>query len=186
MKPKHPSAGKPIKITSGPLKDKYFVVIDFLVNQFQGKDIKKIGKAHPNLVRDLHSRKLFDDDAVFGRLYPTMEHTCVHDSELLVVEEPKKKKGKLKLVEGAEDDTDRTSNGDSEDAEPGEPDIDGRSVPSDDDLTEVPSPFKEFPSEDGADGGADSGPAAEHNGPSEPKSKTARGTKSGKGKAKDK
>ncbi len=183
---KHPSAGKPIKITSGPLKDKYFVVIDFLVNQFQGKDIKKIGKAHPDLVRALHSRKLFDERAVFGRLYPTMEYTCVHDSELLIVEEPKKKKGKLKLVEGDDDDTTGTDTGDSETTEPGEPGLDGRSVPSDEALTEVPSPFKEFPSEDGAAGSPDSGPSTEHKGPSEPKPKAARGPKSGKGKAETK
>lgn len=181
MSNKHPSAGKPVQITSGPLKDKYFVVIDFLVNQFQGKDIKKIAKAHPELTRDLEKRKALDDTAVFGRLYPTMEHICVPDAEL---KKPvsKSEKKRLEVLKGGKDDTTGSSEGDNQSTEPGESESDGRSVSGGEEYEEVESPYSEPAESDSSSGSGDSGPETESDVPDKPKAKGGRGT--GKGKSK--
>lgn len=85
---RHTQAGIPVKIQRGPLKGRYFIVSDYLINQYQGKPIEKIAQGSgAELLLPLKRRKLpVDDDAVFGKLYPTMEQTCVHDSELQVAE----------------------------------------------------------------------------------------------------
>lgn len=79
----HPMAGKPMKITTGSMKGTYFIVIDWLVRQFQGKQIEKIHKAHADLTKPVLRRGYeLDDQYVFGRVYPEMRFACVHDSEL--------------------------------------------------------------------------------------------------------
>lgn len=173
---KHPSAGKPVQVTSGPLKDRYFVVIDFLVNQYQGKDIKKIAKAHPELTRDLEKRKALDDTAVFGRLYPTMDYICLPDKELKVIVE-EKPKAKLKAIKGGKDDTAGSTEGDSDTTEPGdsEPGGDeGRSASSDDEMEEVDSPFTKSEESDSSAGGTGEGPSDESDTPDKPKAKSGR------------
>ena len=84
---KHKMAGLPVKITNGPFKDKYFIVIDYMVNQYQGKSIEKIYKSHPLLIKPVKQRMgKLDDQIVFGKLHPGMEFCCMHDTELQVME----------------------------------------------------------------------------------------------------
>ncbi len=79
----HPQRGKPCKITNGPLKGKYFIVIDFLEAQFQGKSIEKIKKTQGHLLQSMINRGFpVDTDVVFGKLYPEMNFAVVHDKEL--------------------------------------------------------------------------------------------------------
>jgi hypothetical protein len=184
---KHEKAGKPMQITKGPLKDKYFVVIDYLKNQFQGKDIKNIHKAHPELTIPCMKRNNLKepcDSFVFGRLYPTMEHFVVLDEEIMAISKSEEKR--LTVLKGGKDDTRTTSAGDNKSSEPGESESDGRSVPSDDEYTEVSSPFKNTPSEAGPEDGGDSGTPEEHQGPSKQKPKAPRGAKPKTTKAKRK
>lgn len=82
---KHQKAGMPVKIANGKLAGKYFVVTDYLVNNFQGKDIAKIAASHPHLVVALKNRGYpVDERIVIGKMYPEMSVQCVHDDELLV------------------------------------------------------------------------------------------------------
>lgn len=80
---KHSRAGMPVQILSGPYKGSYFLVIDYLVNQFQGKSIDKIVKAQANLVSPLIMRGVpVDETTVFGQLYPAMTFMTLPESEL--------------------------------------------------------------------------------------------------------
>ena len=80
---KHKLAGIPVKVASGPFKDKYFIIVDYFVNQYQGKSIVKLLKSQRKLLDPILKRKLpLDDEVVFGRLYPSNEFMCMHDSEL--------------------------------------------------------------------------------------------------------
>lgn len=84
---KHPKAGQPVKIANGPLAGKYYVVHDWLVNQFQGKTIEGIiaNKAMAHHLEKVTARKYpLDANLVWGRLYPTMDWTVTHDDELRV------------------------------------------------------------------------------------------------------
>lgn len=95
---KHPQAGHPVKIAKGPLKDKYYVVHDWLVNQFQGKTIESM-RANSSIARYMEpvARRKFpvDEKLVWGRLYPTMEWCCVHDDELRTDAQPE-----MQVIEG--------------------------------------------------------------------------------------
>lgn len=123
---KHQMAGVPVKIENGPLKDKYFKVIDYLVNQYQGKDIERIAASQAALVTPVVGRgHKLDDRIVFGQLYPSMEFICVHDDELIKTVQPP-----LKVVEGGKDDTRTTSEGDNQTPVAGQPEPDGRAVSS--------------------------------------------------------
>lgn len=80
---KHPLAGKPVKIANGPLKGQYFIIIDWLLAQFQGKRIEKIQKAHPGMFAGLKKRKVpIDGKLIWGKMYPEMNFMMVHDDEL--------------------------------------------------------------------------------------------------------
>ncbi len=82
---KHPKAGLPVKVANGPFKGRYFVVVDYFQNQFQGKDMKKLAVAQAPMLAGVKSRGYpVDGEVVFGRLYPTMEFICLHDKELIV------------------------------------------------------------------------------------------------------
>lgn len=176
---KHPQTGKAIELTAGPNKGKYFVVINYLTTQFQGKDINKIAKAHPNMdgIRDLTNRKLLDADAVYGRLYPSMDFFVVHESDLLVKEEEQPKK-KLKLVKGEQDDTGETtgtdtagdSTGDSEPAG-----SEGRADSADEEMEPVASPYTEPTDSTGPSSGGDSGPKKKPDGDTKSKAKNGTG-----------
>ncbi len=182
---KHLSAGKVVQLTDGPHKDKYFVVIDFLVNQFQGKDIKNIAKAHPDLVRELFARKKLDDKAVFGYMYPSKDHTCVHDDDLKVLSKSDAKR--LEVLKGGKDDTGKSSAGDNQDAEPGKSGgAEGRSVSSGEELTEVESPFTDYPDESESSGSEVGGHTEESNGDDKPKAKGRAKGSGTRGKAKSK
>lgn len=88
----HPLAGKPVKILSGPLKGQYFIIVDWLSNQFQGKDLTKLQKSKPALFNGLKKRGVpIDDKLVWGKLYPEMNFLTVHDSEI---------KSDLKAIDG--------------------------------------------------------------------------------------
>lgn len=101
------------------------MVVDFLKNQFQGKDIANIAKAHPELVGALISRGLpLDDDIVFGKLYPELNFACVHDTELHM-ELP----DNVVPIRGDKDDTRGTSETASADTVAGGTEVEGRSVP---------------------------------------------------------
>lgn len=79
----HPMKGQTREIVEGPLTGKYFQVIDYVVNQFQGKNIERIKKSHWGLFQPVVRRKYpADDKVVIGKLYPTLEIVCVHDDEL--------------------------------------------------------------------------------------------------------
>jgi hypothetical protein len=82
----HPKKGLPVKITAGPLIGQYFVITDYVVNQFQGKDIKKIAERYTNIGFGAMEQRGYpiDEQVVFGRLYPSMQPMVVHDSELKV------------------------------------------------------------------------------------------------------
>ncbi len=86
----HPKAGQRVSIKNGSLKGLYFEVIDFLKAQYQGKEVKKIKADHltAGMVKRGH---VIDDDTVFGRLYPSMAYTCVHDKELKLAVVPEQK-----------------------------------------------------------------------------------------------
>lgn len=101
MQRRHPKAGQPVTIKQGPLKGRTFHVIDYLTTQYQGKDIKKIKADH--LTTAMVNRGMpLDDDTVFGKFHPGMEHACVHDSELKLavvdgVVEKEEKKGVVSI-----------------------------------------------------------------------------------------
>jgi len=77
----HPKKGQPVRIKKGKLKDKTFMVINYMETQYAGKPIHKIKQE--KLFAGLRGRGLpLDSDVVFGKLYPEMEYCCVHDSEL--------------------------------------------------------------------------------------------------------
>lgn len=131
-KPKHAMAGFPVKVEEGTYKGQYFKVIDYLVNQYQGKDMEKIAVSKASLVTPVIGRGYpLDDNIVFGQLYPAMTFMCMHDDELKV----KTAKPPLKIVENEEakeneDDSGTTSTGDNQPSSTGESESDGRSVPS--------------------------------------------------------
>jgi hypothetical protein len=77
---KHPKANQPVTIKNGDLKGRTFIVIDFVTSMHQGKRIEKI--KIPQLARIRNSKLPLDQDVVFGKLYPSMEFICLHDSEL--------------------------------------------------------------------------------------------------------
>ena len=179
---RHPLVGRPVKVTKGPYKDRYVVVVDFLQNQFQGKDVKNIDKGHPNLTREIKKRGLLDDKAVFVRLYPSMEHIVVHDTEIQLVKEEAPKK--LKAIKGGKDDTTGSSDGDNQTTEPGGHESDGRSVSGDEELTEVPSPFRKEDESDRTAGSGDGGTEEESEGHDKPKARSSKSAKNGKAKSK--
>lgn len=123
---KHKMAGLPVKIENGPLKGKYFQVIDYFQNQYQGKSMDKLAKTKHTLLDPVRQRgKPLDEGVVFGMLLPTRAFTCVHDTELQIV------KPELTIVpEGEPDATTGTDTTDSESTQPGKPEPVGRSVPS--------------------------------------------------------
>ncbi len=123
---KHPDAGFPVKVEKGPMKGQYVQIIDYLVNQFQGKQIEKIAKAHPELTQPVVTRGYpLDDKIVYVELLPTRQRICLHHEELKMVQPP------LKLVEEEkENGTQGPSTTDSEPTQPGPAEPDGRSVPS--------------------------------------------------------
>lgn len=91
---KHEKAGLPVKVANGPFKGRYFVVVDYFVRQYQGKDIGKLRKSQKTLLDPVESRGFkVDEEVVFGRLYPSMEFICLHDKEL---------RTDIKVVEGVE------------------------------------------------------------------------------------
>ena len=82
---KHPKAGQPVKIANGPLAGKYFVVTDWLSNQYQGKSMEGILKNHGAHAVAVKRRGFpLDDGLVWGRLYPEMNWCLVHEKEILV------------------------------------------------------------------------------------------------------
>lgn len=93
--PKHPKAGMPVKIANGKFKGQYYYVVDYLVNLYQGKNMKRILTSfHPNVEAELKSRGCsVDDKIVWGKLYPSMRFLCLHDDELVV---------DMKLIEGGD------------------------------------------------------------------------------------
>lgn len=91
---RHPKAGQPVKIANGPLRGQYFIVSDYFVNQYQGKDIARLRKTQAKLLDPVAKRGYpIDDQVVFGKLYPKMNFICVHEKELLV---------DMKVIEGGE------------------------------------------------------------------------------------
>lgn len=98
----HPRAGQKVIIKNGPLKGIPFQIIDYLTTMHQGKDIKRI-KAD-QFTTPIKNRGLpLDEDVVFGQFYPTMQHGCVHDSELKVkLEEVKGNEAKAELPPNVE------------------------------------------------------------------------------------
>src|SRR5687768_17467046 len=79
----HPKKGQKLTIKNGPLKGKYFEVINYLTTQHQGKDIKKIKAAHLTTAMVNRGHPL-DEHTVFGLFWPEIQYGCVHDSELKV------------------------------------------------------------------------------------------------------
>jgi len=81
---KHKRAGTMVSIKNGPLKGRTFEVINFLVDQYQGKSIDRIkGPAIDGLKAALIGRgKPMDNEVVFGKLFPGGDFALVHDSEL--------------------------------------------------------------------------------------------------------
>lgn len=147
---KHPMAGKPVKISSGPLKDQYFIVIDFLVNQYQGKSIKGIYDSHQSLVDPTVKRtKLLDENIVFGRFHPSMIHGCVHDTEIQI--EPPK----LELVTEVKDDSGSTGESDNKLPRTRKPRSKGRSVPSGKSHLKIADPIEPAGQEDSTTGSPD-------------------------------
>lgn len=152
---KHKMAGLPVKITSGPFKDKYFIVIDFIVNQYQGKTIEKIYKSHPAIIDPVKKRMgRLDDQIVFGKLHPSMEFCCMHDSELQVA------KAELPILDnvvdikqGAKNASRGPSEGDNKSSEPGESEPEGRSIPSGAEVEAVGHPVKQEGETTSKDGG---------------------------------
>ena len=123
---KHPLAGSPVELTDGPHKGKYFIVVDWLQNQYHGKAMDRIHKVHPEITGEVVARKGLDDQIVWGKLYPLQTLIAVHDDDMKKVE-PEHKKPKLMLIDGnalvgeatvkeIEDDTGQTSGDDSDDA----------------------------------------------------------------------
>lgn len=95
---KHPQAGHPVKIAKGPWKDKYFVVHDWLICQYQGKTIASMreNSSIAKYMAPVEKRKFpIDEKLVWGRLYPTMEWCCVHDDELRMDTQPD-----MQVIEG--------------------------------------------------------------------------------------
>lgn len=90
---KHPKAGMPVKIANGHYKGQYYYVIDYLINQYQGKKIEKVLKSfHPGVEAELKQRGCsVDDRIVWGKIYPSMNFLCLHDDELVV---------DMKVIEG--------------------------------------------------------------------------------------
>lgn len=91
---KHPKAGQPVKVANGPYRGRYFIVSDFLINQYQGKKIENLAKgmmrSHCEAAK---SRGVpIDDGLVWGRLYPEMNYVLLHDAKELQVD--------MKLIEG--------------------------------------------------------------------------------------
>ena len=129
MRPKHPMAGSPVELTAGPHKGKYFIVVDWLQNQYQGKSMEAIAKSHPELTRQVTSRKGFklDDQIVFGKLYPALNFVCVHDSDMQIIE---KKPPELTVISGGKDDSRGPSEGDNQASSTKGPESDGRTVSS--------------------------------------------------------
>jgi hypothetical protein len=93
---KHPKAGQPVKIANGPLAGKYYVVHDWYVNQFQGKSMVKLATTRPELQSVKKRKYPLDERVVWGRIYPEMAWTAVHDDELVV---------KMNVVEDAKGET---------------------------------------------------------------------------------
>lgn len=110
---KHPLAGSPVELTDGPYKGRYFIVVDWLQNQFHGKAMENIHKVHPEITGEVVKRKGLDDRIVWGKLYPLQTLVAVHDDDMLKVEPKTKEKIDLKLISGGKDDTGRSSEEDS-------------------------------------------------------------------------
>ncbi len=187
---KHPMAGKAVKLTQGRYKGMIFNVIDYVVNQFQGKQIQKIVKGHPNLFEGM--RGPINDNVVIGTLHGQYEN---HVLRRVVVEENDLMKDMLKIVDGGQDAApvipfrpeevqDVTSGPDSSDNQvdvPGEPEPDGRSVPSGEVHGENVISLADRKEASGPTGSGDSGPAPEHPRPSSEESRSGSQPQGGKG-----
>lgn len=135
-KKRHKMAGQVVKVEEGPFKGQYFKVLDYMTNQYQGKDIEKIAETQAQLVTPVVGRGYpLDDKIVFGQLYPKMEFVCMHDEELKI----KTAQPPLKIVDEKEnqDDTGKPSEGNSDAAGTGESKSDGRPVSSEDNVREI-------------------------------------------------
>ena len=151
---KHPMAGIAVKIEEGPLKGQYFRVIDYLSRQFQGKEMDRIAEREPRLVTPVVGRGYpLDEKIVYGELYPSMEKICVHDNELKV----KTAKPPLKIVEGGQDDTRTTSEGDNPTTSTEPAGSDGRDVSSAAASSEDGLSTNEVAEDNSDAGGGDSG-----------------------------
>lgn len=116
---KHPKAKQPVRIANGPNKGSYFVVEDYVVNQFQGKDIKRIQKSHRALIDPVELRGYpVDNEIVFGTLYPDMTKCCVHDKELQVNVDEDKTIEELEIEDKARKSSEK-SGGESEKSDTG-------------------------------------------------------------------
>ncbi len=136
-KKRHVMAGQVVKVEEGPFKGQYFKVLDYIVNQYQGKDIEKLAEVQAQLITPVVGRGYpLDDKIVFGQLYPKMEHICVHDNELKI----KKVQPPLKVVEDekeTQDDTGKSSEGNSDAVGTGPAEPNGRAVSSEDNVREI-------------------------------------------------
>jgi hypothetical protein len=131
----HPSRGRAVLVQDGPFKGQYFKVINFLTEQFQGKQIEKLAVSKASLVTPVVGRGYpLDDEIVFGQIYPTMQYICVHDKEISL---PKPKlaavppltpeelaapaEAEVIPLKGEQDATTRSNKGNSKPTKPGRP-----------------------------------------------------------------
>ena len=147
---KHPLAGTPVELTDGPYKGRYFIVVDWLQNQFHGKAMENIHKVHPEITSEVVERKGLDDKIVWGKLYPHQTLVAVHDEDMHSVSKSEKRRLDLQLINGGKDDTREPITGDREIVDPRGPVPEGRSVSGteddgkvverDSETTETPKP----------------------------------------------
>lgn len=129
---KHPQAGTIVKIVNGTFKDKYFKVIDYFVNQYQGKSMENLKKSQAALLNPVLRRKLpVDDEVVFGQFYPALEYACLHDTELQFKEVPPEElPDNVTSIKGKKNDSGTTTAGDNKPTSTRSTRSKGRSVPS--------------------------------------------------------
>jgi hypothetical protein len=157
---KHPMAGKPVKLTGGMHKGLIFTVIDYVVNNFQGKQIGKIVKGHPALFFGLKPEDI-TPNLVLGTLHNVYEN---HVLKRVVVRDEDLMKTLLKIVspEGEEDVTTGPVSKDFAVDDAGGPGPEGRSLPSGEVHGDNVLPLKGEDKPDRPAGGGDSGPSQEH------------------------
>ena len=76
----HEKKNQPVKVKSGIHAGKIVMVVDYLVNQYQGKAIDRIQSPQLNVYK-AHGGKL-DDNVVWARFYPSNEWVVLHDDDL--------------------------------------------------------------------------------------------------------